>query len=1159
MPPKGSKAVLKATKTPAGKSVGKKKSELDELDTPTTSPKASTTAKRAGRVAGDKSLADAIYEGLLSVGSAVVGGFANELVKQYTDDDAAAVATLVCVVCRAAGVPDIDLPAAVITDESGIVGHLDDALARIPASMPTYLLVAKDQKKFRKAFVAFFDRVVEVTAAGGILLDGFFMKHFWPWLSAMVDSKARNFRHTATAAVFAMVGAISDLIGRADRAVESAKGKEKTEATKRRTDLTTMHHLLFNTTLHSRGKDVSPDIRLLTFQTLRHLIANNPTLHLTNAYLKYVTIALHDKKVDIRLEGLDTIVHVLGELPEEAHRMREFLQHYAARLVEMAADVDTRVADLALKVAALMVKLDKDSGTAPEDALLGDDMIDRVLMAIADDRRVVRTTAGTLLRMFIRCRVDSSSPRARHETLCNFSATLRTDFHEANAERYIVDAMWADAPPLILSEYQSFVQIARDGDSPTATVATALGFLAAIAQRCVAPIDFGPVPKDDQKIPAMPQGEKAKADPVTLRAKLTKDLVALVADVLESHGSDAAVQRAAGYAVAALDMSQLGAARLSAQFTELLNGLRRVSLLATDESAISTLLAAWRHVVQTDSPARTEAESQLQQLLRAALKQVKDADTKGTGRGRRATQSQEEAVTSPETVAAWRRVAALSSLVGLTDQWGLFTTTLTRYVVRAGEGGLAADMAACACVVAIVDTLHRTALWHVAAMQEGGASLDDVTNAVADVAPKLIALAALDSEDHASALHLRATAAAAAADLLALPYTTLSTTQQEEVLAATVDCVQNLADATRAAADKLRDAVNATLKAKKGDMSIDKDDVDLAQSTARITAARRRLTLWEAALTRIVVGVSRLFTFDRLDRKDFLPTWLLMWTRVGAVKPAADVFKTLFHVARDDEASQADASALERAMLIDATKQCVAAGSNPTALDQLHQVGLKLASMHFLPTDKYYPAAKAVVRAAMEYAEATDDTILHAASAYCARLRVPDALAIATSLTSHAHFRPTADATQTPFVRAFVSAVRRAAKLEAAPAAATTPGGETPGAHGGLDGIASAVAARTGRTAARKRATRGIDAAIDDDDITVNIVREAAREKLSQKSRPQPPAESPGGWRGRGAPAAQPSQSPRRGRTPQASQQPPLTLSSMLGDDEVFIRTQEWA
>jgi cohesin complex subunit SA-1/2 len=85
---------------------------------------------------------------------------------------------------------------------------------------------------------------------------------------------------------------------------------------------------------------------------------------------------------------------------------------------------------------------------------------------------------------------------------------------------------------------------------------------------------------------------------------------------------------------------------------------------------------------------------------------------------------------------------------------------------------------------------------------------------------------------------------------------------------------------------------------------------------------------------------------------------MLLWTKVS-VRVASDSFKSLFHTLRD---RKMDSFTLEKNIILAGYKQCVEVGMNPAALEAFYQIGTKLASMHFLMTDKFYPACLAMVR-----------------------------------------------------------------------------------------------------------------------------------------------------------------------------------------------------
>ena len=215
-------------------------------------------------------------------------------------------------------------------------------------------------------------------------------------------------------------------------------------------------------------------------------------------------------------------------------------------------------------------------------------------------------------------------------------------------------------------------------------------------------------------------------------------------------------------------------------------------------------------------------------------------------------------------------------------------------------------------------------------------------------------------------------------------------------------------------------------------------------------------------------------------------------------------------------------------------------------------MGQKLSSIHFVPSDKHYADVVHIVRWAIDHATATDPTILHAATPYCARLKTADALSIAQSLSQNDFFS-TVNADSTAggdvFARSFIAGLRRAAKLDDGPVSrphfGTSPGAGRLGTTAPRSSVKSA-----GKSAAKARQIE------EDDGLLAEIVG-------SSKSKQR--AVHTDGWRTRGTPVAQPSATPKsKGNTQQQTQQSTGAesgISTLLQDIEgdTFIATQEWA
>ncbi|CUG06209.1 Hypothetical protein, putative [Bodo saltans] len=209
--------------------------------------------------------------------------------------------------------------------------------------------------------------------------------------------------------------------------------------------------------------------------------------------------------------------------------------------------------------------------------------------------------------------------------------------------------------------------------------------------------------------------------------------------------------------------------------------------------------------------------------------------------------------------------------------------------------------------------------------------------------------------------------------------------------------------------------------------------------------------------------------------------------------------------------------------------------------------------MHFVPTDKHYPVCVKVVRFGVDFAANVDPTILNAISPFCARLRQSDALSIINGLNQHDIFV----SVESSYAQAFVTAIRRAAKLEETSTSANV----------------SATPWRASKKRPREQTipNEQSDALLEEITNTkVTSVRQASAPTTAPKGgrgkksvAPVAPARTStaDGWRVRPEDEALLSQASAAGRrTPVPGTQESVALSTMMAelDDEVMLATQEF-
>lgn len=1079
----------------------------------------------------ETSTTDNLLAALIS--GASVASTADVILSLYRETNAdAAMCAVVNAVCKASGVQQVEIDTDALRQEGNIVTTLEELFARVPADSAAYFLANKDPKykRFRKTFPEFFERLVLVAYSSEVLFDNTFMSVILQWLIAMTESKARSFRHTSTVALLGVMQGLNDRVVFVKESIQTLKKRDAATAQKTLDSLLGLLDHIFTTALHQRVKDVAPEIRLAVVQSLKQWCLLAPDIYVTNKYLRYFSVALYDKRPELRMEGLETIIQVLGHTEAAAPRMRDFLRYFADRLVEMVNDVDTKCADLAIKVAALIIHTDAAAGEGEDSATLNNDLIDRVLLSLFDERTVIRSTAGTFLKVFIRSRVDENdSEKLSTELLCTFASIFRTTYPQKHPERYLVDALWKnDNPPSILTHYKPILSLLQKDEEDEVVVALELFAAILTRVRDEQPLSFGPLAKDDLKVKSSGAPESGNQDfsASAFRVKLSKDVGVQLADVIERYEKSATVVAAVADVLAALDLHVFTTTKENSKLCEAFCAFRRAaaSLSVTDTGIVAKLAAAWHAIAFVDYPQQEAAKVQFNDYVKATLSQLHAKDKSKSRTSSQVDVSQKEV---SEQLTIWTSLTVISSLMPLKDQ----SVLLQGAFKRAVNAKRAPHLLGLMCGV-----VTHGILWRIAELEaDPSLSPDSVQDDVKEALVHLLDVAqwsADSTRDEPGVLRTRCEAFGYFSDLASLPHASLTQQQQElfvDVGTELFDSVQGeLKDHTQTLKDALKH-VGAE-----------------ASSIVPSVAARSTIISWEASLTRISMAVVRLLSFKKVAVK-LGSQCLLLWTK-SHVKVVSDIFKSLFHTLRD---RTNDSFGLEKDVLLAAYRQSAEQAFNGAAVESLYQVGVKLSSMHFHPTDKYYPAAVQIVRWGIEFATTTDPTILNAISPYCSRLRQADALQVANSLHLHDLFVES----KSTYAQAFVTAVRRAAKLEE-------------------PGVGSAAASATPWRTSKKRARELTVPSEEQPDQLLNEVTRAhaaARSPAApprvakSSSRPAPSSSArkttDDGWRVRPEDEQLLSQASAVGKPRSIpGTQESAALSTMLAelDDEVFIATQEF-
>jgi cohesin complex subunit SA-1/2 len=1136
MPPKSNKRST-AKASPQQKPAATQSSADNEEDVvapqqPEAIVDAATTHRSA---ATTESLLEALVSG------AAVASTVEVILKKYREEDPeGTLCAVINAVCKASGVQDVEVDPATLRNEENIVATLEELFARVPQESAAYFLVNKDvkYKRFRKSFPQFFERLVVVAYAGDVLFDNTLLATILQWLIAMTESKARSFRHTSTVAILSIMEGLNDRIHFLKETIQSLKKKEATAAQKKLDTLAKLQEHIFTSSIHQRVKDVAPEIRLAVLQTLKSLCLASPDHYVANHYLRYFSIALYDKKPELRAEGLEAIIQIMGNHASAVPRMRDFLKYFAERLVEMVNDVDSRCADLAIKVNALIVRTDTESGETEDTATLSNELIDKILLSLFDDRSGIRNAAGTFLKVFIRCRVgdDENASQVRAELLCTFASIFRNSYRQEQPEKYLVDALWrTDNPPAILTDYKPLLSIVLNGEEADASIALAI--VAALISRLKEPLAFGPTPKDDIKLVRSADAQK-EADAAALRVKLSKDTGIILAKVLEAHPDSLGILAAVSDVLTVMDLHVFTTNKENEKLCDAFEAYRKAvsTLPVTDASLINKCIRAWYAIAFTEFPQQDAAKVQLNELVKQSLSQLQAADRAGSSRSSQDSSQSTKRITELEKV--WSRLQILSSLLPLKDQWILVKAAFQRYASAAS--GTSVVVGANVLLSKLISIASQNVLWQRAELEiDPSLNPEKVQQETSEVLEQLLVVALWEADatrNEPGVLEVRADSLGFFADLASLPQSNLTQGQQEQFVETCSDLLDNIQDELKEGSESLK------LRLKALAAGFD------ATNTSMVLASRSIVSKWEAALARVATALVRLFAFNKLTDK-LAPQALLLWTRTH-VKAVADVFKALFHTIRD---RSPDAFEFEKEILIAAYRRCAEHGNSGPAVEALYQVGVKLSSMHFVPTDRHYPVAVKMVRFGVDFAANVDPTILNAISPFCPRLKQSDALSIINGLNQHDIFVRA----ESSYVQAFVTAIRRAAKLEEVSASANV----------------SVTPWRASKKRPREQTipNEQSDALLEEITTKVSSARQvsapAPAAPKGGRGKKAVPAVAPArtstadGWRVRPEDEALLSQASAAGRrTSVPGTQESVALSAMLAelDDEVMLATQEF-
>ncbi|CAD2214262.1 cohesin complex subunit SA-1/2 [Angomonas deanei] len=964
----------------------------------------------------DMTLCDSTLEALID--DASVNSVADTLLNVYrSGEPKPAICAIINMMVKASGVAHLEelKPEEVLVEGMNITPILEELYVRVQTDSAAYFLANKEAKykKFKKNFPLFFERLISLALSSDVLFDSFFMPTVKEWLVTMSESKARSFRHTSTVAILGVIHGFNKLQNELKDRLPLAKSKKETKDLQTKLEeITEWRGDFFAQAIHRRLRDIAPEIRLTVFQFLKEWILEFPDEFMDNKYLRYFNIPLHDKKPELRAEGLNMILQALATVDDAYNRLHLFLKYFVERIVEMTNDTDVRCAELAIRVVTMMVRGDNDTSEGNE--LLSEDMIDRALLTIFDERPTIRGAAGILMKIFVHCRTDDGESKEEQiseatQLLMSFALTLRSQYNEEMPERYLVDALWSnERPPPLLTEYKNFLDVTRSATASMDCV-VALHFISSLLLKLQGKLTLGPLPKDDRRHGTKKPSASTQQTIHELIPALSKDVAPVVSAVLSKFSGSEEVLIAIASVLNAVDIDAFTQQQQSL-VTSLLAEVRKATMNATLNKATRNVLCeTWNRFALSETPFKRGATAHVKEMVKTTFQQIRDKET-----------TAKRNTFSEDSISLWNRMYLLVSLQPVDEDGGLFPvvkSTLPNYVSHLLSAPSQKVPLVLQAISAVMGCGMQCCLWGVNALQSGGTV--DASAARGQIRDFIEALFVLLTEGSGTEMSTEVSDTLTEAflticDLTALNYTDLLPKELESFF-------KHFELLFITKSGEYRECVN-TFKECNAASAEGHDISSVAQ--AKVACSRQ-----EAYALRLITGVSRLFLFKRLDISS-APRVLSLWT-TSTSKAVSDTFKSLFHTLRDRVGFN---DALETNILLEAYNRCAEVGATPVSVEALYQIGAKLASLHFIGTDRYYPTVKEVIQFGINFSVSTDPLILHGVVPYCVKLHHTDALEFIQSMSTMDVFT----SMDNPYARVFVGAMRKAARLEGA-----TPG-QTP-------------------------------------------------------------------------------------------------------------------
>ncbi|KAI3930532.1 hypothetical protein MKX01_036978 [Papaver californicum] len=262
----------------------------------------------------------------------------------------------------------------------------------------------KEFKNFKENLLSFWDNLV-IECQNGPLLDEVLFEKCMDYVIALSCSPPRVFRQVASLIGLQLVTSFITVAKMLGSQRETTQRQLTTEVKKRkegprvdslgkRLEMTqekinvieNMMRKLFLGLFVHRYRDVDPNIRMSSIQSLGVWVLSYPSLFLQDLYLKYLGWTLNDKNAGVRKCSILALQN-LYEVDDNVPSLGLFTERFSKRMIELADDIDVSVSVCAIGLLKQLLR----------HQLLSDEDLGPLYDLLIDEPPEIRRAIGALV------------------------------------------------------------------------------------------------------------------------------------------------------------------------------------------------------------------------------------------------------------------------------------------------------------------------------------------------------------------------------------------------------------------------------------------------------------------------------------------------------------------------------------------------------------------------------------------------------------------------------------------------------------------------------------------------------------------------------------------------------------------------------------------